>query len=401
MKKVALGPLILRSKLFILGIILGLFFCSFAGRVVAIKGYYKNFVRINGAHANGTAFLVTASQISALIRKNCQPDQILVVIGGSSIMMGTGQPISRLWTRDLQDSLGGRYCVFNLATPGGWLGGYAAVTVNMIGNNFKDFVLVSNSLNPPMDSDGQLFYKHFFWDAYYKGLLKNAPVDYSEERVDKISAVNLAADYKTKTRFEQVKIGMFLDSLFYFNDLWTFVHYAYGQTIYAPNSGSYNWKPQGSIPDYDWEVDEQVIRKLEHYPGLSTSQFDFVLGMVKDFTSRYFVSSPKGNILKENLIQENKLAIKNYPLTDIASKVIIVQDAHSPYYISRMTLEEQKNYLELLRQFDGSWRANGYRTVTMDGMEAADYADMMHPNTLGGSKYSKKVTKVIKAMTSH
>lgn len=400
MNKQFVFGLFARPKIFFLGVCIGILICTLAGRKLSDKGYFENFARIGGAHSNGTAFLVTASQISALIRTTCRSDQILVLAGGSSIIMGTGQPISYVWTKKLQEILGRRYCVYNLASPAGWLTGYGSVTMNMVGKEFKDVFLVSNSLNPPKDADGQIEYKHFFWDAYYKGLLENGLVNYSDERIRKINETHLKADDKTKVRIEQMKIGMWLDSFLYFNDLWTFVHYTMGQTIYSKNSGPYNWKPQGSIPDYDWRFDEAEIRTLKHYPAPDSPQFEVTLNMVRGHAPRYFKTLPEGRFLIEELIIQNETLIKEYPLTDVAEKIIITQDIHSPYYISRLSEAEQLEYAELTKRIEETWMHNGYHVISMDGMGPEDYADMMHPNVLGGWKYAEKVSAKILSMTN-
>lgn len=387
-----------RPKIFIVGVCLGILLCSFAGRRIAAESHYENFVRIGGAHSTGTAFFVTASQISALIRKTCRHDQILVLAGGSSVIMGSGQPIRYLWTKKLQEKLGPEYCVFNLATPAGGLAGYASVSMEMVGKEFKNAFLVSDSNIPPFDPDGMIWYKHFFWDAYYKGLLKNSPVNYSDERISRINETHFRADSKTKARIEQLKIGMWLDSLLYFNDLWSFVHYTIGQTIYDPLAGPYNWKPRRNGADYDYEVNEEQVRTLQHYPAPDSPQFAGEFNVVRSFRGPYFETMSGKQLISEKVMMDTDRFIHNYPLTDVAGQIVIAIIPESSYYRMRLPENDQRDYVELRKRFAKTWEHNGYNTVVMDELGPEDYGDRVHIDTFGGWKLAEKVSETIRAL---
>jgi len=387
-----------RPKTFFLGVCIGILLCSYAGRRIAAESYYENFVRIGGAHSTGMTFFVTASQISALIRKTCRRDQILVLAGGSSVIMGAGQPIRYLWTKKLQEKLGSEYCVFNLATPAGSLAGYASVSLEMVGKEFKNAFLVSDSSVPPLDPDGMIWYKHFFWDAYYKGLLKNSRVNYSDERIRRIKETNSRADLKTSGRIEQLEIGMWLDSFLYFNDLWSFVHYTIGQTIYDPLAGSANWKARRKSADYDYEVNEGQVRTLQHYPAPDSPQFAGEFNVVRGFRGGYFGKTSGRRLISEQVMTAVDDFIHNYPLTDVAGQVVIVIIPESSYYRMRLPEDDRRDYVELRKRFAKIWEHNGYNTVVMDALGPEDYGDRVHVNTFGGWKLAEKVAETIRAI---
>lgn len=369
--------------------------------MIAAESYYDNFVRLGGSLATrGISFQVTASQISALIRKTCRRDQILVIAGGSSVFFGSGQPTRYLWTKRLQERLGAGYCVFNLAAPAGRLVGYGSVALEMAGKEFKDAFLVTDASAIPSDpADGMVWYKHFFWDAYYKGLLENGPVNYSSERVRRLNITNMGADVKTRERFEQIKIGMWLDSFLYFNDLWSFVHYTIRQTIYDPLLGPWNWGPLRPITDYDYEVNEEKIRTLQHYPNPGSPQFASEFNIVRSYSSSYYEGTKDGRLFKEEMISSGNDIIKNYPITDMAGKIIIVSIPESPYYTGRMQEDEQRDYVEVRQRLIDTWKRNGYNAFHMTGYGPEDYGDRPHINTLGGWKLAEKVSEKIFEIT--
>lgn len=392
---------IAHPKTFFLGVCLGILICSMYGRKIASESHYENFVRLGGGAATrGISFQVTASQMSALIRKTCRHDQILVLAGGSSVFFGSGQPTRYLWTKKLQERLGQEYCVMNLASPAGGLVGYASVSLEMVGKEFKNAFLVTDaSAVPSNQADGMLWYKHYFWDAYYKGLLNTSPVSYNTERINKINEANLTTDAKSKERAEQIRIGMWLDSFLYFNDLWSFVHYTKKLTIYDPLLGPWNWGPLYPITDYDYEIDEEKIRSLQHYPKPDTPQYKSEFGIARSYSELYFDKKSGQHIFDEDKLISANEAIKNQPLTDMAGHILIVSIPESPYYTQKMNKEEQADYIEVRKKLIGVWQQNGYPAFFMDGYGPEDYGDRSHINTFGGWKLAEKVAEKIQAIS--
>ena len=95
-----------------------------------------------------------------------------MVIGGSSVLDGTGQAHYQMWTDKLRKSLGDEYQI-NLgywgATPQE-IGGAAAEILART-NPARLFVRCSSTGRTfSKTPDGEL-HRYFFWDAYYKNLL--------------------------------------------------------------------------------------------------------------------------------------------------------------------------------------------------------------------------------------
>lgn len=386
---------LIRPRVFLLGIICGLLICSLVGRKIADIGYYQDFIRICGSHSTCPSFIVTASQISALIKKTCHKDQTLVLVGGSSVLMGAGQPIRYLWTKKLQEKLGCDYCVYNLATPAGGLVGYASVAFELLSNQFKSAILVSDSQLPPVDPDGMLWYKHFFWDAYYKGMLKNSPVKYSKAQIERMKIENPNRLEKAILRNKQVRLGMRLDSYFYFNDFWTYIHYAFIQSVYDPLSGP-NWSmPRRSHVDYDYEIDEQQIKTLSHYPQPGSGLFESEFAVVSAFRSRGFKKTSSGYAVDEEGMKRLDLLLKDYPLTRVSNNIIIPIIGESPFYVNKLSEIDQRDYYHMWQRMSDLWINHGYRAFIVTGLGPDDYGDRPHLNTLGGWKLADQVADQI------
>jgi hypothetical protein len=321
-----------------------------------------------------------------------------VVVGGSSVLMGAGQPIRHLWTKKLQQELGDGYCVFNLATPGGGLAGYASVAMEMLAKEYADAYLVSDSHVPQQyPPDGRVWFKHFFWDAYYKGLLKNSPVKREAERMEQIDKGNARDTPADRARTEQVRLGMWVDSYLYFNDLWTWFHYNHHMTIFSPALASYNWGPRKVLPDYDYEADLNEARKLKQYPAEDSSSFKSELAVVRRFLKN-MVLPPEGPKLGDDFVAMAESAVRDYAMTDYAGKILITIVPDSPYYLDRLPPGERE-----IRAYRSGWEMAtfekyGYRTVMLDNVLAEDFADRPHLNTFGGNKLAAKVAERIKSL---
>ena len=100
------------------GVVLGLIGLAWAGRAVTGRDWHRDFVRFHPLIAPESMYQPTIGEMRAIVRARCRPDQILVIVGGNSIFQGVGQPVENLWTRHLQELLGDRYAVVNLAFRG-------------------------------------------------------------------------------------------------------------------------------------------------------------------------------------------------------------------------------------------------------------------------------------------
>jgi hypothetical protein len=222
------------------------------GRMVSTKIEMKSFSRLGGGLQTKTAsFQITALQIQSIINSTCNSNQVLILVGGSSVFFGSGQPIRYLWTKGLQNHLGSKFCVINLAAPAGPLVGYGSIALEMSVGKFKDVLLITDaSALPYHPADGFLWYKHIFWDAYYKKLIsKSYSGNYTSKQIDQIEKENFQGDFSAREKFEQIRLGMWLDSLLFFNELWNYVHLNKIMTVYDPLLGQYNWGPLKRIPD--------------------------------------------------------------------------------------------------------------------------------------------------------
>ena len=59
-----------------------------------------------------------------------------MIVGGNSILHGYGQNADQIWTRHLQELLGDRYCVLNLAMRGGFPAEFAGPIAEALSSRY-------------------------------------------------------------------------------------------------------------------------------------------------------------------------------------------------------------------------------------------------------------------------
>jgi hypothetical protein len=354
-----------------------------------------------GLLTRATSFQITALDVKSLISKTCDKNQILILVGGSSVFFGSGQPIRYLWTKRLQENLGPKFCVVNLAAPAGPLVGYGSVALEMSIGNYKDVLLITDaSALPYHPADGFLWYKHIFWDAYYKKLIfNNHSGNYTSSQIDQIENENLQGDYKAREKFEQIRVGMWLDSYLYFNELWNYINFNKFMTVYDPLLGQYNWGPLKIIPDLDYEIDLDKIKSLVQYPSPDSDAFKSEFGIVRSNASKYFIKKNNDWLLNTSELQAASQKLAKHPLSNLASKVLIISVTESPYYLDKLSADEQKRYVNSRNEELRVWSENGFQTLSGMKFEAKDYGDRSHLNTLGGHILAEDVAKQVREIT--
>src|SRR5262249_24087911 len=112
----------------------------------------------------------TAHEVRALARSRLEPTKVSVIVGGSSVMHGTGQRSGHVWTDQLQRLLGSDYQVLNLAVRSGQPVEFGAIAAEMLAGDHPRLIYVTDYRNP-VEVDGNM-YRYLFWDAYCRGLLQ-------------------------------------------------------------------------------------------------------------------------------------------------------------------------------------------------------------------------------------
>jgi len=207
-----------RPGSFVLGLAGALITLSLLGWWLGRRDQYPHFTRFFPAISPEVSYYPTVAEMGAIVRARCRPDQVLVIVGGNSIFYGSGQPPELMWTRRLQELLGDRYCVVNLAFRGATASDGAAVVAEVLRREFPHQIYVANvgtlqAINPL----GSIPYRFIFWEAYYKGEL----VTYAPR--DNVVHAYFWDDLTHRSEWLDAAGRVWLDRALHFRDFWNWV----------------------------------------------------------------------------------------------------------------------------------------------------------------------------------
>ena len=234
-------------------------------------------------------------------------------------------------------------------------------------------------------------------------MLEDSPLA-RPDRVAEIKAYHHKHQKEEADKIEQTILGMWLDQFFYYNDLWSSVHYNIVETVYDPLARPHNWRPRKTYAfrDYDYEIDSVEIKTLQHYPEIGSEVFQRELQIVNAFRNRGYQQQGDKYIPNEKAYATIHQKLAAFPLTAIADKIIFLNIPESPFYVNRLPDGEigKSDYYEFLKRYEAIWEQNGYHSVAVFDLKAEDFGDRPHLNTLGGRKLARKVATKILSLTN-
>ncbi len=384
------------------GIVIGFVGLCLLGRRASRTPAMERFVRFTQYTSNESKYYVTVNEMMSIVRAKIKPGQILVVVGGNSILRGVAQLPDQLWTQKLQDRLGDGYCVVNFAFNASLITDAASVAAEALAKEFPRQIYIANAAPTQAPTPGgSLVYRWVYWDAYYKGLLIDDPA-----RAKKIAA-NMAFRipqpdgsffYPFKGNIQELKLASWLDSWCYFNDFWNDVAYSDFNTIWNPlmpglvdfMQARSNWRD----PDPDGSLFPLTVR----FP---TETRDGELVNIRGNSDRAFNKDPNGVWqaylpLWDDVFQRG---IEDIFPPQLKARTLILLSGTATYYNKWLTDEERERdritYEEAVRR----WKLGGFDALEY-GRDFAveDHFDRTHLTKTGAAKLADVVAPKVKEM---
>jgi hypothetical protein len=381
-----------------LGVLAGFGAMCALGRYVAHRDYHPGFLRFTQWISPETKYYPTVNEMMSIVRGQTRPDQILVIVGGNSVLRGVGQPPEHLWSRRLQDDLGDGYHVINFAFNGSPSTNGAAVVAEALRKEYPRQIYIANL--PPTQMGyptGSPVYRFTNWEAYYKGLLIDDPVRNAE-----IKYSHTIAEYYNGV--PELKIQEWLDSLFYFQDLWNYIAFEKINTVwglYFPGAAefrdplhSFNPRNEYADPEPDFlampmssrYLDSTIEGELSNVRGVSEYAFN------KDANGKWQLYQP----LWDEFEKESAAA---FP-PELRKRTLIVMGYNSPFYLSRLTPDELERNDLSFQYAAKEWEKMGYAALVYGkGYTIDDCGDRTHLTWHGGYKLAGVVAAKVREMS--
>jgi len=387
------GPARLISPLgFALGMAAGLALLAWKGREVAAHDWHAGFTRFHPMISPEAMYEPTVDEMCSIVRARCRPDQVLVVIGGNSILLGVGQPADKMWTRQLQDNLGDRYAVVNLAFRGAAPNDAGAVVAEALRNEFPRQIYVANEI--PFQSGSPIgieTYRFALLDAYFKGrLLPWKPRDRA------ISSYLRATDYRDFGVMD-LEVGAKLDSWLYFHNFWNWISYNYHFTFGTPLMPH---APEAFWPRSRFEDKENDFDSIPFETRFTPQVVATDLNIARSYTAAFYRQNRDKSWTREADALDSFLRSARAEFPDpLKRRTLILVGRNNPYYTKQLEPEIQARDELAIADTLGALESLGYGAVGYGrDFSEEDFGDRSHLTTSGGAKLAAIVASKLEAM---
>jgi hypothetical protein len=377
------GPSFLAPYPLFAGIVVSFLACTFGGYLAGQRNCFENFSRFHYYISPHSLFFPTAREVVALGEARLDPNKIAVVVGGHSVLWGSGQRPEELWTRRLQELLGSDYQVINLAMAGATPTEFGSVAAEVLTRDHGRLIYIAHAplLPPAKELEGT--FQYLFWDAYSRRLL---PPDVG--RLAKIRAAE--ADERHDEKFAELRRGLGVDRWVCGRDLWTAVAYRAFSTVWSANLPGPFITPRRLFADpcsgygapreqrYPPSQDEPATNNVRHIIASVRSE---VLGV--------------GSECYGPLVRRTR---DDFPAALRSRSVLCVLHV-SPYYRARLTPAEQAQYNAALAAAGPAYEQAGFAAVEVGRTYCADdFVDHVHLTEEGGAKMAAEVAPRVRAL---
>jgi len=379
-----------RPAYFLVGFILGLLFCSLVGYYVSTKARFHHFSRFFMEISPQTLYYPTASELLQTARHEVSKDKILVLVGGSSIFRGVGQDPGDAWTTELQALLGDKYKVLNYASDGASFSSYGGVAFRMLRQEYPKiiFVAAAYQFNSEGFMDGLPPYDYLFWDAYYKKLFK--PYKKEAELIEQLRKEEMT----TKDGVEKHFMA-YLDSLFYFRNLWNWVGYQLLFTMYNENNLRTPFQPRRKYHEALFDPKYKKVLYAANHDAAHVKQYKDLIRLITTGIIDDITHTPLK--IKKSVLSSCIQGYDNVFQPIDRSKILMVQTTYNTRIIGSMPNNIQKGYWVITKISHEAIASLGYPVLDI-GQDFVDddFMDIDHFWPSGGKKLAVQVAKEVK-----
>jgi hypothetical protein len=354
--------------------------CCLLGEHASRRNPFVGFRRFHNLMNPRTLFYPTAAQVRAVARDGLRRDQVLVVIGGNSILWGAGQRREHLWTIELQRLLGGRYKVVNLALPSAGMFEFGGVAADALVRDHPRLIFVIPGGTAGMGTlpDG-IVYRYLYWEVYHIQFHpRGSPW---HER-----ATALRREHLTDPAFVELDLQLRLDRFTRSRDLWTTAAYKYFSTVWVPALCPSIGPPRRTFDDPEpWPA---VPFASRHPPELDA----LMMSVLRDWIAGYdCMRRLRPPALPPNVCEGFAGPGRRRTL------VLFLRD--SPYYVRCLRPEEQAAYDESFDFWERQLGRLGVAALDVGwDFSVSDFYDRCHLSESGGARLAAQAAPRIRRM---
>jgi hypothetical protein len=387
------APAWLRPAWLLGGLVAGLVTLAWLGHRAAAVDYHPAFTRFFPAISPEAGYYPTVGEMAAIIRSRTKPDQVLVIVGGNSVLQGVAQPADRMWTLRLQEELGPRYRVVNLALRGATPMDGGAVVADALREEYPRLIYIANER--PMtgfDAVGSNTYGSIFWQGYYSGQL--SAYGPREEQAKRRLLDRGMLDHAPEIVGEAV-----LDRYLRFRDFWNRIAFTRLNTIgsiYAPAPPAL-FQPRSRHQDE--EPDGTRFTLAERYrPEGVAREMEIVRANSEPI---YRLGADGRWELDQKRRGDTRASFERALPPVLRARTLMLIGRDSPHYRNRLTEGERARDEQAIRDTVALYREVGYDALDYGtDFTEMDYSDRSHLTSSGGQKLATAVAAEVRRLAA-
>ena len=369
------------------GILLGFAGAVLAGRQAA--GYSKpdRFRRFHPNLSLESHFYPPFSMLENVALARWQPGRTLVIVGGNSVFHGVGQPADEVWTLRLQEQLGDRYVVVNLAFRGAFPSEAGALVAEALLRRGLPVIYVANTTPGGVVRAFEGHHRYLFWSAQTQGKLHDWPV-----RNEDLAFRTSIRQGEARAAWREEQLGAELDRLLGTQALWHHVAYRYFGTVWSPLLGAQSWRPRDSLPD----PEPPPPPPAQRFRADASEEMAIIRTIGRDATE----PDGQGGWRAESyrLRSAGDDIEKTFP-PSLRPRMIIVLSQNCPVYRERLTAEERQRDDLAFAAYARLWQEHGIASLVAGADYAPeDFRDRVHLAPSGGHKLAAALADAIRRL---
>jgi hypothetical protein len=379
----------LKALVTLLGVALGFALAVWLGRAAESYSKPANFVRFHYQISPESLFYPPFSMLENLALARWSPGKTVVIIAGNSILNGYGQLEKDLWSLRLQEQLGDRYAVLNLAFRGTLPCEAGTLVAESLLKRGVPVVLVTNTSPGNVGRVAGGPYGYLFYDALYKDRL----IPYAPREAD-LAAWETTATPAQRTQQDEQRRAARLDSFFHFQALWHHVGYRHVFTVWNELTRDYFWRSRDRYPDNI----PGAPPLAERFRGDNAPE----VAITRAFSSN--LAEPDGagswRLLTPALEVTADLIDDMFP-PPLRAHTILLLNQNAPIYRRQLTAAERARDEIVFAGYAQVWRDHGFAChVVGADFTDADFLDRTHLSASGGEKLAHLTAAYIRQLAS-
>jgi hypothetical protein len=382
----------IRPRWFLAGLLLGTAALALGGWTISRKDFHPGFVRFHDFISPENLYYPTLDEMCAIVRSECRPDQVLVIVGGNSVLRGVWQKEGDIWSGRLQQLLGDRYRVINFAMLGASPTDGGAVVAETLRREFPRQVLIVNEAPvTAVEAFGREPYRYIFWEGYYGGRLIESPKRDSQIREF------LRSNSAERSRVLEDRISIGFDEGLHYRDLWNWTDYDWFGTMPYPRAESFPLflKPRRAYVDPGVDgTDPQYVAK-RYRPSDLEAEMRITRG-----PAIYYSQDAKGLWTLAEATRANLAAYCDGAFPDpLKGRTLVLISEGSPFYRHLLAPTEVSMLGQAGSDTVDIWQRAGYPALDYGwDYTPADYGDRIHLTKTGGWKLADQVAPKVAAI---